>query len=280
MGPYGTYSITSSYLPTDQFHIHYVHKGAGPPLILLHGGGTWLYSFRHNIDALSRLFSVYAMDLPGHGYTRPLVNISHYDRDTIFCALINFMDTLGIESAHLIGHSWGGGWATLFAYMYPARVSKLVLINSSGLNKHEHFVWECMKIPIIGEILFKLLNSYAIKRGLQDSFHDKSFVTSEMIDQILKPLQMKENIKAHLSYARTADWKIAETVLGQIRSPALVVWGRHDRYIDIKYGQRMADIMPNARFVILENCGHSSHEECPEKVNHLIIEFLKCAWGD
>ena len=265
----------SSYLSIDQFHIHYVHKGAGPPLILLHGGGTWLYSFRHNIDTLSRRFSVYAIDLPGHGYTKPLGNISHYDRDTIFCALISFMDTLGIQSAHLIGHSWGGGWATHFAYIYPERVSKLVLINSSGLNRHEHFVWECMKIPIVGEILFKHINPYAIKKGLRDSFDDKTFVTSEMIDQILKPLQIKENIKAHLSYARIADWKIAETFLGQIRSPALIVWGRHDRYIDLKYGQRMADIMPNSRFVILENCGHSSHEECPEKVNRLIIDFLK-----
>jgi pimeloyl-ACP methyl ester carboxylesterase len=53
------------------------------------------------------------------------------------------------------------------------------------------------------------------------------------------------------------------------------LWGRHDRYIHLKYGQRMADLMADARLVILENCGHSSHEECPDTVNRLMVEFLK-----
>lgn len=64
-------SIRSNFINTDEFRIHYTQAGEGEPLILIHGNCTWLYSFRHNIPALSKKFSVYALDMPGNGYTVP-----------------------------------------------------------------------------------------------------------------------------------------------------------------------------------------------------------------
>jgi pimeloyl-ACP methyl ester carboxylesterase len=274
MEPYFKHPCTASFLLTDQFHIHYVHKGAGPPLMLLHGGGTWLYSFRHNIDALSRHFSVYALDLPGHGYTKTLDKTIKYDADAITRTIIDFMDILGISTSHFAGHSWGGGWSIFLAAKYPNRVSKLVLINSSGIHRREHMVWEFMKIPFVGEFLFNIMNAHAIRKGLRDSFYDKTLVTDDMIGHIHGPLRRRETCIAQLSFSRNVDWRKTRDRLVRITHPALILWGRHDRYIDVKYGRRMADLMPNARFVILENCGHSSHEECPDEVNRLMIDFL------
>jgi pimeloyl-ACP methyl ester carboxylesterase len=275
MEPKLIHSFTSSFISIDRFNIHYVHQGDGIPLILLHGGGTWLYSFRHNIGELSRHFSVYAIDLPGHGYSKPMAGQIHYNMDTVLSTLTVFMEKLGISATHLAGHSWGGGWAIHFAARFPSRVSKMILIDSSGLNRHEHLLWEIMKIPIIGEVLLKFINTQAIRKGLNDSFYDKTRVTPEMVSRILVPLKIREIRKAQLSYARNSDWRRTEKCLTHIRRPVLILWGRHDRYIHLKYGQRMADLMADARLVILENCGHSSHEECPDTVNRLMVEFLK-----
>jgi pimeloyl-ACP methyl ester carboxylesterase len=274
MTSYLNLPFISSFLSTDQFDIHYVHGGSGPPLILLHGGGTWLYTFRQNMDALSRHFSVYALDLPGHGHTKTLDSTIKYDVATICRALVDFMDRLGIAKSHFTGHSWGGGWSIFFADQHPHRLEKLVLINSSGMHRHEHVMWEFMKIPYVGEFLFKFINAHAIRKGLEDSFYEKSYVTREMIQNIHDPLRHREKRKAQLSYSRNVDWRKAQDALSRISKPTLIIWGRHDRYIDVKYGRRMADLMPNAKLVVLENCGHSSHEECPETVNRLIINFL------
>jgi pimeloyl-ACP methyl ester carboxylesterase len=275
MEPHLIHSLTSSFLSIDQFHIHYVQKGSGQPVILLHGGGTWLYSFRHNIDALSRHFSVYALDLPGHGYTKPQAKSIHYDENTICRALTAFMDKVGISASHFVGHSWGGAWASHFSTICPDRVSKLVLIDSSGLNQREHLVWEFMKIPFIGEALFKLINTRAILKGLHDSFYDKTLVTPEMIKSILEPLKIMENRKAQLSYSRNTDWKKIKQAFANVKCPALIIWGKHDRYIDIQYGKQMDDLMTDARFVVLEDCGHSPHEERPGVVNRVMVEFFK-----
>jgi len=182
--------------------------------------------------------------------------------------------TIKIKTSHFAGHSWGGGWLIDFASRYPKRVSKLILIDSSGLNQREHLVWEFMKMPVVGEFVFKLINAYAIRKGLEDSFHNKILVTPDMVFHIQNPLQKPENRRAQLGYSRNANWQKIRSCLAHIRQPVLIIWGKYDRYIPVGCGRRMAELIPNARLVILENCGHSSHEECPDAVNRLMIDFL------
>jgi pimeloyl-ACP methyl ester carboxylesterase len=265
----------SHFLTTGNFNIHYIRQGTGPPLIHLHGGGTWLYSFRHNIDDLSKHFSVFAPDLPGHGFTKIISQFIRYDFNTICQMLIEFMDAVKIETANFAGHSWGGGWAIHFAHRHPERVSKLVLIDSSGIHRREHLFWELMKFPLIGEFLLKLINPYIIKKGLQDSFYNTSFVTPDMVRHIHEPLRIEENRKALLGYLRNVDWRETQAALPNISAPAFVIWGNHDRYIHVNFGKQTAELMPNARLIVLENCGHSAHEEQPKTVNRLMINFLK-----
>ena len=267
--------IASRYLNTEKFKLHYTRKGTGDPLLLLHGGGTWLYSFRHNIESLSRNFSVFAVDMPGHGYTEPLDTCVDYSFDIICESLTEFMDKMKIKKAHFAGHSWGGGWAVYFAARYPMRVDKLILIDSSGINRHERLMWEMMKYPAIGEFMSWFLSRYAIKKGLQACYYDTSLVSSDMVEQIHTPLCKTHIRKAQLSYSRNINWKETEAALSRIQSQTLVLWGKHDRYIHVKFAKQIQRLIPDARLVTIDNCGHSAHEECPETVNSLILNFLK-----
>jgi len=267
-------SITSSFLTTDDFKIHYTHAGKGDPLILIHGGGTWLYSYRHNLPTLSQKFSVYALDMPGHGYTVPLGKTPRYDFETMSRILLEFMNRQRIEKAILVGHSWGGSWTIYFTYKHPERVKKLILIGSSGLNVPDILTWELLKYPIIGELISKFFTTDDVKRGLESIFFHKELVTSEMIQEIRTPLTFIVNRKAQYLFKRNLNMKLTERAMSQIRTPTLIIWGANDEQLPVELSKRFKELIPNAELIVLDDCGHAAHEEYPDKVNQLIIDFL------
>jgi len=268
------FPFQSQFINIKNFRLHYVREGSGPPLVLIHGGGTWLHCFHKNISALAGHFTVYAIDMPGHGFTHALTEKVTYDFNTACDAILEFMDVMKIEKAHIAGHSWGGGWAICFAGRHPERMLKLALIDSSGINRHERPAWELLKYPVIGELLSRFLTRAAVKRGLALSFYNKRLVTDELIDLMHAPLRNKDNRKAQLHYVRNLDWETTEAALPDIRLPTLIIWGKQDRYIHVKFGKQMAQVMPHARLEIIDFCGHSAHHECPETVNRMISDFL------
>jgi pimeloyl-ACP methyl ester carboxylesterase len=110
---------------------HYVERGTGQPVVLVHGfnldSSTWI----SNLDPLAARFRVIAPDLWGQGYsTRGPLEWGY----PLFCEqILTLLDALGIERASLVGHSMGGGTAALFARHHPERVAKLVLVDAAGI---------------------------------------------------------------------------------------------------------------------------------------------------
>jgi alpha-beta hydrolase superfamily lysophospholipase len=118
------------YVETGNFRLHYLHEGSGEAVVLLPGGGAWIYDLRDVIAALAPYYAVYAIDEPGDGYTTPLAQNPDYSRiytlDSIDESLLAFMNTLHIPKATFIGSSWGGGYALYFTEKHPERVIKPV----------------------------------------------------------------------------------------------------------------------------------------------------------
>ena len=267
-------TIDSDFLNTDEFKIHYTRSGHGDPVILVHGSCAWMYSFRHNIPALAKKFCVYALDMPGNGYTAPVCNDPEYDLNMMSNALLNFMDNKQIKKASLVGHSSGGGWALHFAGLYPERVKKLVLIDSNGFDIPEKLLFRLFYIPVVGELFSKFFTYSDVKKGCEDGFYNKSLVTDGGVREMMTPLTFFSNRKAQYLSIRNQDWGITERSMPQITIPTLVIWGKYDQYLDVSLAERFKKIMPNAEVVVLDKCGHSAHEECPDRVNKLISDFL------
>ncbi len=266
--------LKTDFLKISNFLVHYVQMGSGQPLLMIHGGGSWMYSFRHNILPLAKNYSVYAVDMPGHGYTQTLTNNEVYNFDTVCETLLEFMDAMHLKKVHLAGHSWGGGWAVYFADRYPSRVGKIILIDSSGMHRYEQITWELMKYPFLEKFILKFVSERTIRKGLEASFYDKSLVNRAMIKNIYTPLSNKKIINAQLSYSRNINWKKAKAALPRIRSNVLIIWGKNDRYINVKHGKRMHRLIPDSHLEIIDQCGHSAHEEHPGRVNRLIADFI------
>ncbi len=267
-------SVASNYLETDSFLLHYLKKGSGPPLILIHGGGVWLYTFRRNIEHLAKHFCVYALDMPGYGYTIPRNAHQAYGLEANNRFLLDFKNRLGISRASLLGHSWGGGWALAFASMHPESVDKLILIDSSGLDVPDVPEWELLKIPVMGPFLLRFVTVGAVSRRLDHSFFRRNMVTPEMALEVYRPLKFSHNRRGQILTARNQDWALTEKAMPGIENPALILWGDHDRYLAVSLLDRFRQLLPHASSHIFKDCGHSPHEECPQEVNGLVTDFL------
>ena len=128
---------------------YYIEKGRGEPLILLHGNGENCDYFKGQIDAFARYYHVYALDTRGHGKT-PRGNAPFTIRQ-FADDLLGFLDSYGIDKAHLLGFSDGGNIAMVFAIKYPDRVNRLIL---NGANLNAKGVKPSTQIPI--EIVYKI----------------------------------------------------------------------------------------------------------------------------
>jgi pimeloyl-ACP methyl ester carboxylesterase len=257
------------------FSVNYLHKGQGEPVLLLHGGGEWSYTFRQNIDALSQKYSVYALDLPGHGYTVPR-NFAASDLGfpAIRRVVSEFMDSQGISQATLIGHSWGGGFAIDYALSNPQRVKSLVLLDSSGIDVPDHWEWEVLKFKFIGRLAAGVVSRTSTLYSLRNAFYHYGMVTKEMLDEVYAPLQNDFNKRSLYYLSRNLKWKPVEDSLSLVSQPTLVIWGEKDEFIPLQVGKVLSERIANSTFFMVEKAGHNVHEEKPEIVNQKIIEFL------
>jgi pimeloyl-ACP methyl ester carboxylesterase len=173
-----------------------------------------------------------------------------------------------------VGHSWGGGWALRYAETHPDRVDRLVLIDSSGLIYDDICDWKVMNVPVVGELMVHLMGPSEARSFLQKAFHDKGKVTDAVADEYWAASSQPLASTALLQLQRHQDWSITERDTAKVSAPTLVMWGSDDAFIPRSVGEQLAARLPGNRFVLLDGCGHSSLEECPEQGDPALIEFL------
>ncbi|MDP9138535.1 MAG: acetoin dehydrogenase dihydrolipoyllysine-residue acetyltransferase subunit [Pseudomonadota bacterium] len=240
--------------------LRYARRGSGPDsIVLIHGFGGDLDNWLFNIDALAPQFTVYALDLPGHGQS---VKSPGDGTAAAFArTIVAFLDAQGIDRAHLVGHSLGGAIAIEVANLAPDRVRSLSLIASAGLGP---------------EINMDYVNGFAtatsrkeLKPLLEKLFADPSKVSRQMIDDILKYKRL-DGVSAAL--ATVAAGAVPGGRQRSIPWPAgmrtLVIWGRHDNIVPASHAANAA----GARVEIIDGAGHMVQMEDAGKVNALIRE--------
>ena len=141
------------YVSVDRVSTRYVLEGAGPPVLLIHGFGEFLEVWGYNITPLSEYFSVYAMDLPGHGLSGEPPGNDTLDFTSEF--IVHFMQALGIGHASLVGHSLGGLVCLSVAINFPEKMDKLVLVDSAGLSKEAPLIYRLATLPVLGDIILR-----------------------------------------------------------------------------------------------------------------------------
>ena len=266
--------VESRYADTPGVRFHYTRTGHGSPVVLVAGGGQWLYSYRDTIPALARHHTVYAVDLPGQGYTTVKQPDFGYDLDAMSAALGSFMDAVRLPRAALVGHSWGGSWSLYFAERHPERVTRLVLIDATGLDVPASWDWRPLELPVVGELVGKLMDRDQAAATLGKAFAHPDRVTPRVVDEDWAPMSRPRNRQALWLSQRNLDYARTQGLMGQVRTPTLVLWGGDDRWDDPSQAAAMARRIPGATATVLPGCGHNAHEDCPGQANPRIAAFL------
>ena len=251
-------------LRDGMFKAHMLQGGSGDPLLFLHGTdglreGAYL-------DQLAEHFTVYAPWHPGFG---PSEGDEHID-DIIDLALYyhDLMDALGLESAHVVGHSMGGMLAAELAALCSHRVRRLVLANPIGFWRDDDPVLDFFTLAP------KQLAPYEWHNPESEAMQE-AYPTPEGGEAMAE--MMFERMRA-LASATKYLWPIPDRGLKRrihrITSPTLIVWGESDRLVPPSYAEDFRSRIRDAQVVILPECGHMPMFEKRDDFVALVTEFL------
>lgn len=267
------------YIKIGSINMRYWTWGDGATLILLHGLGSCVETWKYTISPLAPHHRVYAIDLVGCGRSdKPSATYSLVDQAQFLKA---FMDALGIKSTSLIGNSMGGGVALQFALLFPQQVEKLVLANSLGLGKEIALTLRLASLPVVSQLFRPSRRSTAVV--LKQSVYDSAVITDDWVELFYQIATLpgaqealQRQIKANINFwgVRSSIYGAIVAQLATISAPTLVIWGQQDRVLPVAHAQ-VAKRMPNACLQIFNFCGHWPQVEQPEKFNTLTLEFLR-----
>ncbi|WP_010479066.1 alpha/beta fold hydrolase [Acaryochloris sp. CCMEE 5410] len=250
---------------------------SGSAVILLHGGGGYIELWKYNIFELAKHHRIYAFDMVGAGRSeRPNTD---YTYDFMAQFTREFMKVLDIPKASLIGKSAGGGVALTFALKFPALIDRLVLAGSAGLGPEINLLLRITTITGLGKLLSSPTKS-GLRMLCKQSVYNSNLITEEMVDEFYQMAILPGAAAATINLGRSIfnvwgqfSQPITER-LQTITAPTLIIWGQQDPMVPVSHGQNAAQIMPNARLEIFEECGHWSSIEHPQKFNQVILGFL------
>ena len=271
-------TATQQHVNVYGIRLAYNRVGAGPPWVLIHGLGTSSITWSANIAPLAEHFTVYALDLPGHGGSDNLA--IDYTIATEMRFIDGFLERVGVERAAFVGNSIGGLLALRYALEQPARVSHLVLVAAAGLGRSISWWLRLTAVPGVGELLHS--RSIVTVNGLAK----RLFEMLERIERrVLTALhRARTGHMAHEAIVKVAregaglrglkDRVYELPRLGRVQAPVLVVWGGRDRVFPVEHAREVARRFPKITVDVFPYAGHWPHMEAPARFNALVVGFL------
>jgi pimeloyl-ACP methyl ester carboxylesterase len=262
----------------DGLRIHVEDRGSGEAIVLVHGFGGSTFSWRLVAPELSRKYRVIAVDLVGFGLSARPDDRRRYSRASQVSILLGIADRLGLESAHWVGHSYGGGLVTTVARRHPRRVRSLTLIASTAPDYAERRRGlagvRIVAAPFVR--LFALRPGF-VRRALERSMFDASSVDDTLVSAYLERLRVEGAVDAYvgLTAPQVAPGDGWDVDLSAIEIPTLLLWGEQDVLIPLADARDAAAVMPDATLVSIPECGHLVMEEQPDLVIREIVGFLR-----
>ncbi|MDR3499883.1 MAG: alpha/beta hydrolase [Parvibaculum sp.] len=259
----------------SRLKLAYTDVGAGDPVILLHGIPTWSYLYREVIPLLARKFRVLAPDFLGHGYS---------DRRDCFdrslraqtSAILAFMDALGLERAHIVGHDTGGGVALILGIEHPGRVDRLVLSNIVAYDS-----WPIDDMVKLGNPQWRAKPAAEVAAfvagGIAEGLHNRHRNTEEFRSGIVAPYADEEGKISLIRNASSLNTNHTTELIGrhrEILAETLLLWGIHDPWQTIGDGERLSREIPASYLVRMEAASHWLQQDSPEEFSREVSLFL------
>jgi pimeloyl-ACP methyl ester carboxylesterase len=265
------------FVTADGIRIHYLSRGAGQPVVFVHGADGVLQDFALSIlDRAAEEFEAIAVDRPGHGYSErprrdggsPIIQAR---------VLRSALMELGVERPVLVGHSWGAALVLAYAVDYPDEVAGVVTVGGHVIP-HDgpvHPLNYLPSVPLLGPLVLQTLLVPVGSLAIQ-SMSAPAFMPAEvpaeyvhaMKPYVLRPAQFRNNA----SGVRSLNPALREihSGLSRIRVPIAIVHGEQDRTVPVRHARELQQLLAEAKLSILADAGHMPHHTHPEAILDVI----------
>lgn len=271
---------TGRFLDVEGVRVHFIDKGRGAPVLLLHGNGAMAEDFVISglFDLLAERHRVVAIDRPGYGYTeRP--------RDRVWTpgeqALLvhRTLATLGVERPIVVGHSWGTLVALALALAHPKDVSGLVLLSGYYFPTARRDVWLFAPpaIPVVGDVLRytvspllgRLLAPKLVRKVFEPRPVPRRFTDRFPLDLALRPGQLRAS--AEESALMVPSAAAFETHYARLRTPLVVMTGDQDRIVTpARQALRLHRTVPGSGLRVIPGVGHMMHYHAGREIRDAV----------
>lgn len=273
--------------------IHYTVAGSGQPLVLIHGFGASIGHWRQNIPVLaSGGYQVFTLDLLGFGASaKPNLD---YSLELWEELLTDFWAEKIQQPAIFIGNSIGALLSLMIVAHHPEISFGAVLLNCAGGLNHRPeelnlplrmvmgLFTKLVSHPMIGPFVFnQIRQKHRIRNTLKQVYGNKAAITDELVELLYAPSNDMGAQQVFASILTAPPGPHPAELLPLIQHPLLIIWGETDPWTPItgaKIYQDLAEINPSVQFISLPNTGHCPHDERPEQVNTIILNWLN-QWG-
>jgi pimeloyl-ACP methyl ester carboxylesterase len=257
----------------------YLRAGSGPALLLVHGLLGYSFSWRFAIPALAQRVTVYAVDLPGTGFSDRAVEMDSR-LHSLGQQLLHFMDATGLAACDLLGTSHGGAVAMMAAANAHSRFPRLILVDPvNPWSARGKFLSVLLSNPVVAPVFtraaprLRFVQEYYLRRLYADSSRIRPGTLEGYAEPLLRPGAFEHAVDILRSWNR--DLKELESVLPRIADiPTLLIWGNRDAAVDPASATRLKAQFRQCELVMLEDVGHLPYEEVPNEFNRAVMQFL------
>jgi pimeloyl-ACP methyl ester carboxylesterase len=264
--------------------VNFSIAGQGPAVVLIHGVAGRASQWDQTVQLLAENHMVVAPDLLGHGDSaKPR---GDYSLGAHASGIRDLLIGLGVERASVVGHSLGGGIAMQFAYQFPERCERLVLVSSGGLGEEVHPLLRAATLPGSEFVLPLLAHPRVVDIAsvIPRALGRIGLRTRVDLEEMARGYQSLSNAEARSAFIHTLRAVIDPT--GQridasdrlylaSKMPSLIVWGRRDRIIPVQHAQPAHAAMPGSRLELFDDAGHFPHLDDPVKFSRTLEGFFQ-----
>ncbi len=274
------YPFEARYHEIDGLRIHYLDEGEGPPIVLFHGEPTWSYLYRKMIPLLVNAgYRIIAPDYPGFGKSDKPTDPDFYTYDRHVAFMAQLIEWLDLTDATAVVQDWGGPIGLRIAVEDPARLTRLVILNTAlfsghapagpGFMKWRSFVEKTPDLPI-GFIMGRSAVTEwpeEVLAGYEAPFPDARYKVGAHRFPLIVPLDPDQ--------PGAADMLAVRTALESWAGPAIVIFSTEDPVFPPAVGERWVERLSTAgELTLIDGAGHFLQEDRGEAVAAAMISFL------
>lgn len=266
---------------SDAVDLRYQKSGDGPPLVLLHTIRTQIEYFRSLAPLLAEKFTVYAVDMPGHGFSS-VDTAQKYDEPYLRWGIVEFLKSLNLRDVTLVGESIGAAVALTVASEIPDRIKAVYAFNTydyetrygDGIRRGNGFanlIIGSLQIPVLGALCAAMANPWILGKIMAGGYADPRKMPADLIAIFDKSGRNPDFHYAERKVlAGWRSWSQARERYSKVRAPVTLVYGDRD-WSRIPERARTKELLKNSRFLTLKNSGHFSSVENPQEVARIIL---------